>query len=442
MSGRTLIQNGLVVCPDGEGQRDIAVEGGVIEKVGAVGESIAPEGFGRVIDAAGLAVLPGAIDAHVHFRTPGGEHKEDWDTGSMAALAGGVTTVLDMPNTDPPTTTLAALEAKKKTVAAGARVNWGLFFGATKDNLDEALAARNIAGLKVYMGSSTGGLLVYEDGPLAKIFGKFPGTLAVHAEDEQIIRENSLKHQQATTPAVHPIIRSHLSARRATERAIGLAKRFGRAVHICHMSTAEELELVSRAGELVTCEVAPHHLVLTDAMLEGIGTLAKMNPPLRKKADTEALWDGLARGHITCVATDHAPHTLKEKAESYWAAPSGVPGVQHMLPILLNAVHFGRLTLTRVAQVTAEWPARKFGIENKGVIAEGYDADLTLVGMGVAREVTTKDVLSKCGWTPYEGMELYGWPVMTLLAGEVVYDHGKFPEVVKGREVRFAGGSV
>ena len=280
---------------------------------------------------------------------------------------------------------------------------------------------------------------MYEDEPLARIFEKFPGTLAVHAEDEQIIRANSLKYKDARTPAVHPLIRSHLSAKRATERAIGLSKRFNRAVHICHMSTAEELELVKQAGDRVTCEVAPHHLVLTDDMLEQIGTLAKMNPPLRKKDDTDALWAGLAAGHITCVATDHAPHTLKEKAESYWAAPSGVPGVQHMLPILLNAVHFGRLTLERVAQVTAEWPAKKFGIQNKGIIAQGYDADLALVGMGVAREVVIKDVLSKCGWTPYEGMELYGWPVMTLLAGELVYDHGKFPTVVHGKEVTFAG---
>lgn len=434
-----LIQNGLAVLPGGARTADIAVRDGRIETVGEAGKPIPPGTFDRVIDAEGRVVLPGAIDVHVHFRTPGGEHKEDWDTASMAALAGGVTTVLDMPNTDPPTISRKALEEKRALIAPRARVNWGLFMGATADNLDEVRKARNVAGLKVYMGSSTGGLLVHEEGPLSRIFEHFPGFLAVHAEDEQIIRENSLKFGDAESPSVHGRIRNVTSARRATERAIGLARRYGRQVHICHMSTAEELTLVKEADAAgVSCEVTPHHLVLTEDALEAIGTLAKMNPPLRTKMDNEALWRGLAEGHIDCVATDHAPHTLREKAGGYWEAPSGVPGVQHMLPILLDAVHNGRLTLERLAQVTAGRSAKLFGIRGKGRIEPGYDADLVLAAMGVARQVTAKDVLSKCGWTPYEGMTLHGWPVTTVLGGDVVYDHGEFPAVARGREVTFA----
>ena len=435
---RVLIQNGLVALAEGAVHCDVALDGGGIEAIGAPGESLPAGTFDRVIDAAGLALLPGAIDVHVHFRTPGGEHKEDWETGSLAALAGGVTTVLDMPNTDPPTTTLEALERKRGLAGALARVNYGLFMGATRDNLEQVIAADNIAGLKVYMGSSTGGLLVYEDEPLADIFKNFTGTLAVHAEDEQIIRANSLKYKNATNPTVHPDIRSHLSAKRATERAIALARRFGRPLHVCHMSTAEELKIVEAAAtDGITCEVAPHHLVLDRSALEEMGTLAKMNPPLRDPEDCSALWDGLARGLVRCVATDHAPHTLKEKAESYWAAPSGVPGVQHMLPILLDAVHRGVLTLERVAQVSAQWPAELFKIQGKGRIAVGYDADLVLVDLSARRKVATGDVLSKCGWTPFEGMDLTGWPEMTLLGGEVVYDRGTFPVLRKGSEVRF-----
>ena len=340
MSQRLLIQHGRVVTPEGTRAADIAVADGRIEAISEPGASFDAGTFDDVIDATGRVVLPGAIDVHVHFRTPGGEHKEDWESGSKAALAGGVTTVLDMPNTDPPTISLEALDQKRKLVGAKARVNHGFFMGATKDNLDAVLAAENVAGLKVYMGSSTGGLLVYEEGPLSRIFENFTGFLAVHAEDEQIILNNSLKYKDAVAPNVHHLIRNHLSARRATERAIGLAKRFDRQLHICHMSTAEELDLVAGANDpRITCEVAPHHLTLTDKALDEMGTFAKMNPPLRTDADLSALWGGLADGKISCVATDHAPHTLKEKGGSYWEAPSGVPGVQQ-----ITAEHLRRPT--------------------------------------------------------------------------------------------------
>jgi dihydroorotase len=440
MTGRVLIRGGLAVLEAGARVCDLALADGRIEAVARIGQTFDAGVFDRVVEAAGLAVLPGAIDVHVHFRTPGGLHKEDWDTGSMAALAGGVTTVLDMPNTDPPTTSVEALEAKRALVAPAARVNYGFFLGATAHNAAEAARAPNAAGLKIYMGSSTGGLLVHANDQLDRIFGEYPGRIAVHAEDEQIIRAGSLRHHAATDPAVHALIRNATSARRATERAISLARRHRRGVHICHLSTREELDLVRAAADpRITCEVAPHHLVLTEEALAQIGNLAKMNPPLRTKDDTEALWDGLAAGAVACVASDHAPHTLAEKAAPYWEAPAGVPGVQHLLPILLDAAHWGRLTLERVAEVTAAGPARLFGIQGKGRIAPGLDADLTLCAMGIARTVERADVLSKCGWTPYEGMTLHGWPVTTLLGGAVVYDRGAFPAVVRGHEVRFGG---
>jgi dihydroorotase len=438
MTQRVLIRGGLVVADGGARVADVALSDGRIEAVAGPNEPLEPGGFDRVIEAEGLTVLPGAIDAHVHFRVPGGAHKEDWDSGSMAALAGGVTTVLDMPNTDPPTTSLEALEAKRALVAATARVNYGFYMGATAHNVSEAARAENVAGLKVYMGSSTGGLLVHAEEALETIFAEYPGRIAVHAEDEQIIRAGSLKHHAATDPAVHARIRNATSARRATERAISLARRHSRGVHVCHLSTREELELVKSAADpRITCEVAPHHLVLTEDALTAMGNLAKMNPPLRTKDDTEALWAGLAAGDVACVASDHAPHTLAEKAASYWEAPAGVPGVQHLLPILLDAVHWGRLTLERVAEVTAAGPARLFGIRGKGRIAPGFDADLILCAMGLARTVDRADVFSKCGWTPYEGLTLHGWPVATLLAGTVVYEEGEFPAAVRGREVTF-----
>jgi dihydroorotase len=440
MPRSVLIRHGLAVLPDGARPADLGLEDGRIARVADPGEALDPGAFDRVVDATGLTVLPGAIDVHVHFRTPGGEHKEDWDTGSRAALAGGVTTVLDMPNTDPPTTSAGALDAKRDLVGERARVNYGFFLGATAENAEAVARVENVAGLKIYMGSSTGGLLVADPDRLERIFAAYPGRIAVHAEDEQIIRAGSLAHHTATDATVHARIRNVTSARRATERAISLARRHGRGVHICHLSTREEMELVRAAADpRITCEVAPHHLVLTEDALAEMGNLAKMNPPLRTRNDNEALWAALAAGDVACVASDHAPHTLAEKAASYWEAPAGVPGVQHLLPILLDAAHWGRLSLERVAEVTAAGPARLFGIRGKGRIAEGMDADLTLCALGIARKVERADVLSKCGWTPYEGMTLHGWPVATLLGGEVVYDRGAFPVTVRGTEVRFEG---
>jgi dihydroorotase len=438
MSRSLLIHGGLVVLPDGARPCAVVVEGERIARVTDPGEAVSPGAFDRAIDATGLTVLPGAIDVHVHFRTPGGEHKEDWETGSLAALAGGVTTVLDMPNTDPPTTSIEALESKRALVAEKARVDHGFYLGATATNVDLIAHAENVAGLKIYMGSSTGGLLVCDEDKLVPIFARYPGRICVHAEDEQIIRAGSLQHNAATEATVHGRIRTVTSARRATERAISLARRHNRGVHICHLSTREEAELVQAVNDpRITCEVAPHHLVLTEDALAEMGNLAKMNPPLRSRDDNEALWRAVAEGHVACVASDHAPHTLAEKARGYWEAPAGVPGVQHLLPILLDAAHWGRLSIERVAQVMAEWPARLFHIRGKGAIAPGMDADLVLAALGEARQVERKDVKSKCGWTPYEGMTLHGWPVTTLLGGEVVYDRGAFPVTRKGREVHF-----
>ncbi len=339
----------------------------------------------------GKVLIPGLIDCHVHFRDPGSPEKEDWTTGSAAALAGGITTVLDMPNTNPATITVEALEAKRAVAKAKSLVNFGLFFGATKDNLDEIRRAENICGIKIYMGSSTGNLLL--DDPalweeVFKIAKEKNVPVVVHAETESMIQAGQ---------------RDCECARVATEAAIALREKIGNRLHIAHLSCKSEVELVRahKCPEL-TCEVTPHHLLFTKGDVKD-GFL-KMNPPLRNQEDVEALWEGLLDGTIDCIATDHAPHTIQEKQSEN--PPAGVPGVEFVLPLMLNAVNEGKLSLERLVAVMSENPARIFGVTPKGRV---------LVDMNLEKTIRPEDVKSKCGWSPYEGRQLKGWPVLALL---------------------------
>jgi dihydroorotase len=389
-----------------------------------------------MIDAKGMIVLPGLIDVHVHFREPGDIQKEDFLTGSRAAAAGGVTTVLDMPNNKPPITNAAALEDKRE-LAKKSIVNYGFYFGATSNNIDEIKKAKNIAGVKTYMGSSTGNLLVTDDSALGRIFSSGE-LIAVHAEDEEMMLKNAERYKNEHNAEIHGKVRSQECAAAAVKKAVDIAKKYNTKLHICHSSTEEEMRLIAAAKKdaNISCEVTPHHLFLTAAAMRKLGNFAKMNPPLRSKSDVEALWKGISRGVVDIIATDHAPHTIEEKEVDYWKAPSGVPGVETMLPLLLNAVNNNILSLQQLVKLTSENPAERFGIKNKGKIIARADADLVIVDMKKEKTIKNSEIVSKCAWTPFDGWKVKGRVIATIANGEIIYRSGEFIEV-KAKEVKY-----
>ncbi len=417
-----LIRHGLVVLPEGSARLDIRTAG---DKIAALAEQLAPEAGEEVIEASGRLVLPGLIDSHVHFREPGGTHKEDFFTGTLAALAGGVTTILDMPNTQPPTDSRERLAEKAALAASKAIVDYGFYLGATESNVEEAAAASDaVAALKLYMGSSTGSLLVTEFAPLYRHFSTFPlhKPIVVHAEDEQ-----SLRYFAALHPRDHNQARPALSAQIAVSRALAIAEKTGRALHIAHTTTARELELIREAkqkGVHVTCEVTPLHLFLSEEDQHRLGNFGKVNPPLRSASDRAALWTYLDT--IDTIATDHAPHTRAEKNQPYEQAPSGMPGVQTMLPLLLTAASEGKVTLNGIVKRCVAHPARIFGLKTKGALEIGKDADIVLVNPDVEYELTDEQMLSKCGWTPFAGRKIRGRIEQVFLRGSPAYDRGRF----------------
>ena len=411
---------------------DIVIENEIIKSVGAVKKN------NNEIDIDGKLVIPGIIDAHVHFREPGGEPKEDWSTGSRAAVSGGVTTVIDMPNNNPPAIDKQSLNIKRER-ASKSLCHYGFYLGATKDNLEQIKTAENIAGVKIYVGSSTGNLLVDKDKDIEKLF-TIPNILwLIHAEDENIITKNSKKFIETSNPAIHSQIRNKQAAIRAVERIINLAKKTGARVHICHVSTKEEIELIKKAKEerlTITCEVSPHHLFLNENAYQKKQNFAKVNPPLRTQEDNTALMEGLTSGVIDLVATDHAPHLIREKQGEYSKAPAGLPEIETSLPLLLNKIN-NNLTLQRLVEITSQKPAEIFHIKNKGAIKKGYDADLTVIDLKKTQIITKEMLKTKCGWSPYEGWELTGWPVMTFVNGHLVYDNGKINGQFKGKEIQY-----
>jgi dihydroorotase len=414
-------------------RRDILVQAGRIAEV-------APEvdRDAQTLDAAGLIALPGAIDAHVHFREPGLTHKEDWASGSRAALAGGVTTVLDMPNTVPPTTSLEALEQKRRLAAGGSLVDFGLFFGLTEQNVEEALAADGVAGVKVFLGASTGGLVVRSEAVLERLFAACRKPIVVHAEEENLMQAARTSLGRPPRPLDHGALRSVEAAVAALQTALELALRHGAHLHVAHVSSAAELDRIVEARKLgarVTCEVAPHHLLLDESYVAAQGCRGKVNPPLRPAGEPERLWERLRRGVVDCVASDHAPHLAAEKDRTYDEAPSGLPSVELFLPLLIECVARGRLGLADVVRLSAEGPAQVFGLRGKGRIERGYDADLALVDLQAGRTVEASAIRSRCGWSPYEGWSLTGWPVVTLVRGRIAFGPQGYDASSRGREV-------
>jgi dihydroorotase len=436
MTESTLAIRGARMLVNGElRRRDILVAGGRIAKIDRAVDAEAP-----TLDASGLVALPGAIDAHVHFREPGATHKEDWASGSRAALAGGVTTVLDMPNTTPPTTSAAALADKRRLASASSLVDWGLFFGLTERNLAEALAAQGIAGIKVYLGSSTGGLLVLSDATLDGLFAAYGGTVVVHAEDERLILQKLAGLGHAPLPLDHGRIRDVPGALEAVRRALEPAARHGGRLHVAHVSSPDEVEAVVRAraeGVRVTCEVTPHHLLLDESFVVAYGARGKVNPPLRPLPARDALWELVRAGAVDLVATDHAPHLLSEKDLAYPQAAAGLPSVELLLPLLLESAAERRLSLSDVVRLSSEAPARAFGIERKGRLEPEHDADIVLVDLLAVRSVNAAAIRSRCGWSPYAGRRLRGWPVYTLVRGHVAFGPSGYDASRRGREVTF-----
>ena len=430
-----LIKNGSLVNSSGVLKSDIFISGGKITQIGTSLDCEAD----RVIDAAGKYIFPGLIDPQVHFRDPGLTHKEDLKTGSMAAAAGGITTFFEMPNTNPSTITLEKLEKKYKVASEKCITNFSFFFGATNDNIEEIKKMDNTCGLKIFMGSSTGDLLVDDDEALDRIFSCCDKIIAVHAEDEEILKEAEKKVSKDSF-ANHPDARPVEAALKATTKAVNLALKYKKRLHVLHLSTAEEVEFLRKhkSSGLITAETTPQHLLMhAPNIYNEIGSFAQMNPPIREKYHQKELWAGLKDGTIDCVATDHAPHTLEEKALPYGEAPSGMPGVQTSLTLMLNEVANEKINLEDVVKWMAENPAKLYNIKGKGFLKEGYDADITIVDMDCEKIILNENMYSKCGWTAFHNTTTKGWPIITIVNGNIVYENDELNLDVFGKPVKF-----
>jgi dihydroorotase len=430
-----VLKGGTIVNHDGIGLADIGVRRGRIAEIGGIGGGLA----GETIDAAGLHILPGVIDSQVHFREPGLEHKEDLASGSRSAVLGGVTAVFEMPNTKPTTTSATALAAKVRAASGRMHCDFAFFVGATRENVGELAELERLpgaAGVKVFLGSSTGDLLVDDEETLRRILAAIGRRAAFHAEDEARLRQRA-HLQRAGDPSSHKEWRDPQAALLATERLLRCAAETGKRVHVLHVSTAEEMALLALHKDIASVEVTPQHLTLAaPEAYERLGTKAQMNPPLRDRHHQERLWWGVERGIVDVLGSDHAPHTLEEKGKSYPATPSGMPGVQTLVPVMLDHVNAGRLSLSRLVDLTSAGPQRIFGIAGKGRIAVGYDADLTIVDLNDERTIEDEWIGSKCGWTPFAGRRVRGWPKGTLVRGRVAMWEGELGEA-RGEPVRF-----
>ena len=428
-----ILENGTVWGPDGLVETNIGVRAGKIAGLGVTGDA------GETIDCTGLTILPGVIDSQVHFREPGLEHKEDLASGSRAAVLGGVTAVFEMPNTKPNTDTAERVEDKLSR-AKGMWCDHAFYVGATAQNAEHLAELERMpgtAGVKIFMGASTGDLLVSDDANLARVLAHASRRVAIHAEDEE--RMNARAHLRIEGDASsHPVWRDDESALLATRRILRIARQTGRRIHILHVTTPAELELISAHKDIATCEVTPQHLTLeAEDAYPRLGSHAQMNPPIRSAAHVAGLWHWVGQGVPDVLGSDHAPHTLEEKAKVYPASPSGMPGVQTLLPLMLNHVAEGRLSLARLVELTSAGPQRVFGLSGKGRIAVGYDADFSIVDLKARWSVTDDWLASRCGWSPFTGMTLTGQPKGTIIRGHRAMWEGQLANAPTGQPVRF-----
>jgi dihydroorotase len=428
-----VLKGGTVVNHDGTGERDVAIRDGRIAGLGRF------DNAAEVIDCKGLHILPGVVDSQVHLREPGAEHKEDLESGGRAAVLGGVTGVFEMPNTSPTTTNPAALADKVRRATNRMYCDFAFYAGATQSNHQDLAVLEHLpgcCGIKVFMGSSTGDLLVDDDEGVERVLSHITRRAAFHSEDE--MRLLSRKSERiAGKPASHPVWRDAEAARLCTERLLRIAKRLGKRIHVLHISTADELPLLAARKDVATVEMTPHHLTFSSEDYERLGTLIQMNPPVRDAHHRDALWAGVASGLVDVLGSDHAPHSLEEKSKPYPQSPSGMPGVQTLVPVMLDHVKKGRLTIERFVDLTSHGPQRIFGMSRKGRIAEGYDADFTIVDLKQQRTIENKWIASKCGWTPYDGMTVTGWPKGTFIRGRRVMWEDQIIGEAGGQPIEF-----
>lgn len=431
-----ILRGGTVVNQDGEAPRDVGIRDGRFAAIGDLARASA----GEVIDCRGLHILPGVIDSHVHFREPGLTHKEDLETGSLGAVLGGVTSVFEMPNTDPATTTAEALADKLRRAHHRMHCDFAFYVGATRENTGELAQLEGlpgVAGVKLFMGSSTGTLLIEDDEGVRNVLKAVRRRISVHSEDEDRLRER--RHLRVPgDPRSHPVWRDASAALRCTQRLIKLARETGKRVHVLHVTTREEAEFLAGHKDIATAEVTPAHLTLAAPdCYEKLGTFAQLNPPIRDAGHRAGLWTAVAQGVIDSIGSDHSPHTREEKAQPYPETHSGMPGVQTLVPLMLDHVNAGRLTLARFVDLSSAGPARVYGIAGKGRIAVGYDADLTVVDLKRRETITHRAMATRAGWTPYDGVAVTGWPVGTVVRGRRVMWEGSLLAPAQGERVRF-----
>ncbi|MBM3489491.1 MAG: dihydroorotase [Alphaproteobacteria bacterium] len=440
MTGQTfdlLLKGGTVVSLDGIGPADVGVRAG---RIAAIGD-LAGASAGETLQLGGLHVLPGVIDTQVHFREPGMEHKEDLEAGSRGAVLGGVTAVFEMPNTRPLTSTAGALTDKLARARGRMWCDHAFYVGATAENaerLPELERLPGCCGVKIFMGASTGDLLVRDDATLERVLRGLGRRCAVHAEDDFRLSERKAIAERAADPRAHPEWRDVASAVLATERLLRLARKHGRLVHVLHITTAEEIDILGQHRDIASVEVTPQHLTLVaPECYASLGTRAQMNPPIRESRHRDGLWRGVAHGIVDVVGSDHAPHTLAEKAESYPKSPSGMPGVQTLLPLLLDHCNAGRLSLRRLVDLTSAGAHRLFGIAGKGRLAVGYDADFSIVDLKAERVIDDALMANRSGWTPFHGRRVKGWPIATVIRGRQVMREGQLLGQAQGEPLRF-----
>lgn len=444
-----VLKNAMTVLPDSTQpygltvrKADIGIAGG---KIAAIGEIAVGDGI-ESLDLSGRHLLPGVIDSQVHFREPGLEHKEDLETGTLAALKGGVTCIFEMPNTNPSTTTAEALNDKLRRASGRAHCHYAFFIGASPENISRLAELETLpgcVGVKIFMGSSTGSLLVEKDEDLEKILAQGKRRVAVHSEDESMLRARKKIAEESHDVRMHPVWRDEQTALLSTQRLLRLAKKTGRPVHVLHVTTQEEmseLRAAKKQGLDCTVECTPQHLTLAAPdCYDEIGTLAQMNPPIREARHREALWQALREGVVDVIGSDHAPHTLEEKRKTYPQSPSGMPGVQTMLPLMLDHLNRGRVSLPHLTHLLCSMPARIYGLKNKGLLQIGYDADLTVVDLGKEMTIAEEWLASRCGWSPFTGRKVKGWPVGVFLNGRKAMWNEEVLLPHRGRACEFQG---
>ncbi|WP_207425427.1 dihydroorotase [Pedobacter sp. SYSU D00535] len=438
-----LIKSATLVNEGKQQVADVFIKDGFIEKIGASLDVSAE----KEINAVGKYMLPGCIDDQVHFREPGLTHKAEIFTESRAAVAGGITSFMEMPNTVPNTVTQELLEQKYEIAAQRSLANYSFFMGATNDNIEEVLRTdpSNVCGIKIFMGSSTGNMLVDNEEVLNKVFSSTPMLIATHCEDEQTIRHNmetfKAKYGEAITPEMHPLIRNAEACYKSSSFAVDLAKKHGTRLHILHISTAAETALFDNTIPLrdkkITAEACIHHLWFSDEDYRTKGNWIKWNPAVKSASDREEIFQAVLDGRIDVIATDHAPHTIEEKMQSYLKAPSGGPLVQHSLLAMLEFYKQGKLSLEMVVEKMAHNPAILFRIDRRGFIREGYWADLVLADLSASTSVNRENVLSKCGWSPFEGYTFGSGITHTFVSGNLVYENGRLLEAGAGKRLAF-----